>query len=95
MITRMPSATALPLAYDVCPLGVNVPSLSIEMLRRGFLALDHHEQLDVGRAIKRELRERLVAELHGAPPLAAARVENDAALAPYEEPARRSGHQSR
>lgn len=63
MITRMPSATASSLAFDVCPLGAEAPSLSIEMLRQGSLALDHHGQLDLSRTIKRQLRERLVEQL--------------------------------
>jgi len=87
MINRMPSAIALPLAYDVCPLAAEATGLSLEILRRGFLALDDHVQLDVGRAIKRHLRERLVEGLDGASPPAAA--------TPYEAPARRHGHQSR
>ncbi|GAC1036645.1 hypothetical protein thsps117_14020 [Pseudomonas sp. No.117] len=63
MITRMPSATASSLAFDVCPLGTAAASLSIEILREGFLALDDHGQLDLGRVIKRQLRERLVERL--------------------------------
>lgn len=63
MITRMPSATASSLAFDVCPLGTEAASLSLEILREGFLALDDHGQLDLGRAIKRQLRERLVERL--------------------------------
>ena len=63
MITRMPSAHAQSLAFDVCPLGAEVPSLSIEILQQGFLALDHHGQLDMSRIIKRQLRERLVEQL--------------------------------
>lgn len=94
MITRMPSATALPLAYDVCPLGVDVPSLSLEILRRGFLALDHHGQRDVGRAIKQQLRERLVAGLDGELPLAALQ-SGDEASDSFAQPMRRRGHQSR
>jgi len=63
MITRMPSAAVPSLAFDVCPLGAEAPSLSIEILRQGFLALDHHGQLDMSREIKRQLRERLVEAL--------------------------------
>lgn len=92
MITRMPSATALPLAYDVCPLGIDVPALSLEILRRGFLALDHHGQRDVGRAIKQHLRERLVADLAGELPLAALQSGADVSDA-CAQPLRR--HQSR
>lgn len=72
MITRMPSATASSLAFDVCPLGAEAPSLSIEMLRQGFLALDHHGQLDLSRTIKRQLRERLVEQLDAQLPVVAA-----------------------
>ncbi|KTT59864.1 hypothetical protein SB8_02440 [Pseudomonas oryzihabitans] len=67
MITRLPSATALPLAYDVCPLGADTPSLSIDILLQGFLALDNHAQLTVGREIKHQLRERLIADLNAQP----------------------------
>lgn len=63
MITRMPSAHAQSLAFDVCPLGAEVSSLSIEILQQGFLALDHHGQLDMSRTLKRQLRERLVEQL--------------------------------
>ncbi|WP_145006764.1 hypothetical protein [Pseudomonas oryzihabitans] len=63
MITRIPSATASSLAFDVCPLGAEAASLSVEVLREGFLALDDHGQLDLGRVIKRQLRERLVERL--------------------------------
>lgn len=72
MITRMPSATASSLAFDVCPFGAEAPSLSIEMLRQGFLALDHHGQLDLSRTIKRQLRERLVEQLDAQLPVVAA-----------------------
>lgn len=67
MITRLPSATTLPLAYDVCPLGADNPSLSIDILLQGFLALDNHAQLTVGREIKRHLRERLIDDLNAQP----------------------------
>ncbi|MDR6679043.1 hypothetical protein [Pseudomonas oryzihabitans] len=67
MITRLPSATASPLTYDVCPLGADSPSLSIDILRQGFLALDNHLQLAVGREIKHQLRERLIADLNAQP----------------------------
>lgn len=67
MITRLPSATPSPLAYDACPLSVDSPFLCIDILRQGFLSLDSHAQLTAGRAIKRELRERLIAELSAQP----------------------------
>jgi hypothetical protein len=60
MITRMPSVIAPSLAFDVCSLGAEASSLSLDILRQGFLALDHHGQLDTSRAIKRQLRARLV-----------------------------------
>ena len=72
MITRMPSAHAQSLAFDVCPLGAEAPSLSIEILQQGFLALDHHGQLDMSRTLKRQLRERLVEQLDAQLPVVAA-----------------------
>jgi len=67
MITRLPSAIASPLAYDVCPLSADSPFLSLDILRQGFLGLDHHAQLTVGRELKRALRERLIADLNTQP----------------------------
>lgn len=97
MITRMPSANSLPLAYDVCPLSADSPSLTIDILCQGFLALDHHAQLTVGREIKRHLRERLIAELNAQPidsaALAAGTSETPSTVAtPHRErQARRTG----
>lgn len=91
MITRLPSATPLSLAYDVCPLSAASPFLSIDILRQGFLNLDSHAQLTAGREIKRELRERLIAELN-AQPIDPAALTLEAAAAPRHEPqARRTG----
>lgn len=91
MITRLPSATPSPLAYDVCPLSAAGPSLSIDILRQGFLNLDGHAQLTVGRELKRELRERLIAELN-AQPIDPAALTIEAAPAPrHESQARRIG----
>jgi len=90
MITRMPSAHAQSLAFDVCPLGVEVPSLSIEILQLGFLALDHHGQLDMSRALKRQLRERLVKQLDVQLPVVAAAALELSAPQAQAVPQRRS-----
>ncbi|MDQ7914851.1 hypothetical protein RCF34_17210 [Pseudomonas sp. 102515] len=90
MITRMPSAQASSLAFDVCPLGAEAPSLSIELLQQGFLALDHHGQLDMGRALKRQLRERLVEQLDAQLPAVAAAALARSTPQPRALPQRRS-----
>lgn len=90
MITRMPSAHAQSLAFDVCPLGAEVSSLSIEILQLGFQALDHHGQLDMSRALKRQLRERLVEQLDAQLPAAAAAALERSTPQPRALPQRRS-----
>nr|WP_314565745.1 hypothetical protein [uncultured Pseudomonas sp.] len=90
MITRMPSAHAQSLAFDVCPLGADVQSLSIDLLRQGFLALDHHGQLDMSRELKRQLRERLVEQLDAQLPAVAAAALERSAPQPRALPQRRS-----
>lgn len=90
MITRMPSAHAQSLAFDACPLGAEAPSLSIEFLQQGFLALDHHGQLEMGRVIKRRLRERLIEQLDAQLPVVAAAALELSAPQAQAVPQRRS-----
>ena len=91
MITRLPSATPLSLAYDVCPLSADSPFLCIDILRQGFLSLDSHAQITAGREIKRELRERLIAELNAQPIDPAALIVEAAATPRRKYQTRRTG----